>query len=415
MRLLEVTLTFLLCSALTFVLGFWLAGRQRRHPHMADVMERGSHKVGTSPRHRLLLKKESALPPGFPRNCEAGLFPISQILAAAFVVSPGSSGLYAVTFSPETLAALRGGSAHFMHTMNGDRAVAVEVNGRVSEIGTIVEPGFNALRACFATASLLTGQYFLARIDTKLNVILTQVEDLRHLLDSGERAALNLATVYLRCLISAANDGRLFDEDGVEIRGHRTECLLIAERNLVALEDRMNTSASREELGVLEKFGKLAGHAAEWIDDKRATVQPSVRESDLLQEAQEFSREMIRGMVALQTSLCFEAILGAPELKSPTGMQIRSMKKRFFQLGEAFQTRLDEKREKSLKDWRYTQAGEKRTRLEEELQSLRESVEGHQEILNQLEIQWLDRSASIPSRIYVEVDDAGTPQRLFLP
>ena len=66
----------------------------------------------------------------------------------------------------------------------------------------------------------LRGQYFLARIDTKLNAIFSSVQDILRMLDSAERAKLNfdVATTYLKFLITAVRQGRFFEQDEAEIR-----------------------------------------------------------------------------------------------------------------------------------------------------------------------------------------------------
>ncbi len=415
MRLPVFLVSLLLCAVGMFSLGRWLFLKKRRRSRSVDLVE--PVQPGTRPPtgHKLFLNKQETLPPGFDREFEAGLYPLSQVIAAAFETIPSSAGLYAVTFSPKTLEALRTGHAHLMHSVNGDRAIAVELNGQIAGIGTIAEPGFDVLRACFATASFLTGQYFLARIDAKLNAILTGVQDILRMLDSAERAKLNLATTYLKFLITAVRQGRFFEQDEAEIRSHRMECLLIAERNLIELEDRMVPSESREALGVKERVGELVDKTADWVSNKASVLKPSVREDALLNETKDFAKAMSRGIVALQTSLCLEAILQPPEAHSPTGMQLLSIKERFRAVKEKFQTQFHEKKEIALKDWRYLEAEEKRQRFDQELSSSLARVNRHWEVLEELETQWKHRAASVPEIVYVEVNEAGQPQRLFLP
>lgn len=403
----------LVCTGL-FSAGLWLSLRKRRSSRsvdFADPVQRG-RPLATA--HKILLTKLNTLPPGFDRKFEAGIYPLSQVVAAAFETFPSSPGLYAVTFSPKTLAALRSGHAHLMHSVNGDRAIAVELNGKVKEIPTVAS-GFDPLRACLATASLVTGQYFLARIDAKLNAILTNVQDILRLLDSAERAKLNLATSYLQFLINAARQGRCFEHDEIEIRTHRAECLLIAERNLVTLEDKMAPSESRKALGAKERLGELSDDIANWLTDKSSVLMPSAREEGLLTETKDFAKEMTRGLVALQASLCFEAILEPLEASSPTGMQVLSIKVRFRAVWEKFQTQFHEKKNVALQDWRYWEAEEKRQRFEQELNSLLGPVNKHWEVLEELETQWKHRAVGVPESFYVEVNEAGHPLQFFLP
>jgi hypothetical protein len=363
----------------------------------------------------MILTKQNTLPPGFDRKFEAGLYPLSQVVAAAFGTAPSSPGLYAVTFSPKTLAALRSGHAHLMHSANGDRAIAVELNGKVAEIGTVAGSGFDALRACFATASLVTGQYFLARIDAKLSAILTNVEDILRLLDSAERAKLNLATSYLQFLITAVRHGRCFERDEAEIRTHRAECLLIAERNLLVLEDKMVPPESRQAFGAKERLGEISNDVANWVTDKASVLTPSSREEGLLSETRDFTKEMTRALVALQASLCLEAILEPMEASSPTGMQVLSLKHRSRAVREKFQAQCHKKKTVALQDWRYWEAEEKRQRFEQELDALLGPVNRHWEILEEFETQWKHRAAGVPDIAYVEVNEDGQPLQFFLP
>ncbi len=413
---LSLFLVSLLCAVGMFSVGRWLFPSKRRRSRSAvplEPVQRGRQLPATG--HKLLLNKQGALPPGFDREFQAGLYPLSQVIAAAFETIPSSAGLYAVTFSPKTLEALRTGHVHLMHSVGGDRAIAVELNGRIAGIGTITEPGFDALRACFATASLLTGQYFLARIDTKLNAIFSSVQDILRMLDSAERAKLNLATTYLKFLITAVRQGRFFEQDEAEIRSHRMECLLIAERNLIEIEDRMAPSESRESLGVKERIGEFMDSTTNWVSNKASVLKPSVEEDGLLNETKVFAKEMSRGIIALQTSLCFEAILQPPEAHSPSGMQLLSIKERFRTVKETFERQFKENKEIALKDWRYVEAEEKRQRLDQELNASLARVNTQWDVLEELEAQWKHRAASVPETVYVEVNDAGQPQRLFLP
>lgn len=414
MRLPVLWVCLLVCAGV-FSAGLWLFVRKRRRSRSVDFAEPVQPARRPATTHKVLLTKQNTLPPGFDRKFEAGLYPLSQVVAAAFETFPSSPGLYAVTFSPKTLDALRSGHAHLMHSVNGDRAIAVELNGKVAEIGAVTGYGFDALRACFATASFVAGQYFLARIDAKLNAILTSVQDILRMFDSAERAKLNLAISYLQFLITAVRQGRCFEQDEAEIRAHRTECLLIAERNLVALEDRIAPFESRKALGAKERLGELSNNAANWVSDKASVLMPSVREESFLTEVKDFAKEMTRGLVALQTSLCFEAILEPLEAHSPAGMQVLSIKERFRALREKFQTQFHEKKKIALQDCRYWEAEEKRERLEQELNSLIGPVNRHWEVLEELETQWRHRAVGVPEIVYVEVNEAGNPLQLFLP
>src|ERR1700722_4735231 len=155
MRLPVFLVSLLLCAVVMFSVGHWLFPWKRGRSRSADLVGPVQPEPRPPTGHKLLLNKQEALPPGFDREFEAGLYPLSQVIAAAFETIPSSAGLYAVTFSPKTLEALRTGHAHLMHSVSGDRAIAVELNGQITGIGTIVEPGFDVLRGCFWSASLL--------------------------------------------------------------------------------------------------------------------------------------------------------------------------------------------------------------------------------------------------------------------
>lgn len=91
---------------------------------------------------------------------------------------------------------------------------------------------------------------------------------------------------------------------------------------------------------------------------------PSVREDDLRAEVTNYAKEMTRGLVALQTSLCFEAILEPLEAHSPTGMQVLFIKNRFGTVRENMQSQFNEKKKEALEDSRYFEAKEKCQRFE---------------------------------------------------
>lgn len=291
----------------------------------------------------------------------------------------------------------------------------MELNGRVAEIGTVADPGFDALRASFATASLITGQYFLARIDTKLNAIFKNVQEILRQFEFGERATLNLATTFLQFLATTATQGRPLAWSESEIRPHRAGCLLIAERNLIALEDRLIPTESRKALGAKERFGQLSSDAVSWISNKTSTFIPSSREDELLTELKEFAKEVTRGLVALQASLCLEAILEPFEAHSPTGLQVLSIKERYRAVLERFQGQFQQMKDVALQDWRYWEAEEKRQRLLQEVNSLLSAVTTHWDVMEDLELQWHHRAVSVPETIYVEVNEIGQPVQLFLP
>jgi hypothetical protein len=82
---------------------------------------------------------------------------------------------------------------------------------------------------------------------------------------------------------------------------------------------------------------------------------------------------------------------------------------------ENLQTQFREKKEASLKDYRYFKASEKCKRLEQKLNTLLEPVNGHWETLKELERNWLQRSRAIPDVLYVSVNGAGDPIEVFLP
>lgn len=153
-----------------------------------------------------------------------------------------------MTFSPDTLTALRSGDATLMHSLKGERAVAVRLNGRVKELGTVTRPSFDVGRACFDTASLLTGQYFLAWIDQKLGAILAGVQDILEILDSSERAELNSGIGYLRAW-STVRQGRCTENDVPDLRNYRTKFVTIVTRKLDVLKKGLTQSPSHRVLG----------------------------------------------------------------------------------------------------------------------------------------------------------------------
>src|SRR5260370_33312387 len=135
MRLPVFLVSLLLCAVGMFSLGRWLFLKKRRRSRSVDLVE--PVQPGTRPPtgHKLFLNKQETLPPGFDREFEAGLYPLSQVIAAAFETIPSSAGLYAVTFSPKTLEALRTGHAHLLHSLNSGRAIAVGLKGQNAGIG----------------------------------------------------------------------------------------------------------------------------------------------------------------------------------------------------------------------------------------------------------------------------------------
>ena len=370
----------------------------------------------TNPRYEVIVTKEKStiLPPGYARRATYGLFPMSQLVAATLEGISSSHGLYTVTFSPDTLAALRSGDATLMHSLTGERAVAVRLNGKVKEIGTVAETGFSVGRACFATVSLLTGQYFLARIDQKLEVILSGVQDILLMLDSAERADLHLAHGYLQALIGAVRQRRRTENDASDLRAYRRACLAIATRNLDTLEGELGEEEIRQVLGPKERAGEISDAVSAWVGNQVSRVIPSRREESLLAESRQYAERMTRGLVALQASLCLEAIL-EPETTSPSAKQAFSMAVRFGESGDKLRKQLQEKEKASMADFRYFKSSDKRERLKQELEKHFGIVTTHWETLRELEAHWQIRARGVPEIFYVSKNEMGSELEFFLP
>lgn len=393
--------------------GLWLFWRRQRGRSSEAVQPVASRRK--APRYEVIVTKEkTAVPPvGYSRRSEPGVFPISQLVAVALEGLPGSHGLYSVTFTPETLTALRSGDATLMHSLKGDRAVAVRLNGRVKELGTVTGPSFDVGRACLATASIVTGQYFLARIDQKLNAILAGVQDILEILDSSERAELNSAKGYLRALLTV-RQGMCTENDVSDLRNYRMKCVTIATRNLDVIEKELTHPQPRRVLGPKEFAGAKREKLAGWVSNQVSRWIPSRREEKLIADTREFAKTMTRGLLALQAILCFEAIL-EQEPTSPNAWQACSMVQPYGAAREKFQAQLRERKEVALADFRYFNADEKRERLRQELQALISPVDMHWETLKEMEDQWRLRLRCVPEVLYVSVNEVGQPLEVFLP
>lgn len=410
----------MLCGALLLG-GLWLLWRRQREQSSENLPAVATRQKvamrGARLRYKVHVDKQRKAtlpPPGYSRRVKAGVFPISQLVGTILEGAPSSQGLYSVTFSHETLEALRSGNATLMQSLKGDRAIAVRLNGKIKELGTVTRPGFDVGRACFATVSLVTGQYFLTRIDQKLQSILAGVQDIQNRLDSGERADLNIAKGCLQAWLTIDYQDGCREKDAQDFRNYRTKCQKIAARNLEVLKNELVLPQSCKSLGSIElageKFTKISG----WVDNQVSKLRPSRRENSLISEAREFAEAMTRGLLALQLILCIEAIL-EHEDTSHSAEQACSMVKSYGVMQESYQTRFREKKDVALGDHQYGSGDEKRKRMLQKLQGLLDPVETHWRITKEMEDQWRLRSRTIPEMLYVSVNEAGQPVEVFLP
>jgi len=301
-----------------------------------------------------------------------------------------------------------------MHSLKGDRAVAVRVNGTVKELGTVATPGFDVGTACLAAASLLTGQYFLARIDQKLNAILKGVDHIFEFLDSTELAELNSAIMYLRASRHTVWTSGFSERIALDARDHRAKCMTIATRNLEVLEQKPVKRESRIPLGPTESLRVRWRQASGWVGSQVSRAIPSRREGKLMAETREFANTICRGLVALQAVLCFEALLDDGP-SSPYAFQACSMVQRYGIARAKFLEQFAHEKNAALDDWRYFNAEKKSARFQQELAGLVEPVDLYWKMLTEMVDLWQARVRDVPEVLFVSVGEAGRPLEVFLP
>jgi hypothetical protein len=190
--------------------------------------------------------------------------------------------------------------------------------------------------------------------------------------------------------------------------------LRIAERNLVLLETGLKQPESREPLGFKEHFGATVDKVQNHVAAKASRVWPSRREGALRRKTREATDRMMRGMVALEASLCFQAALERA-VTSPKAAQMLSMKRRLGVVRRKFHTQFETKKRASLRDYRYFDSDKKRDRLEQDLKSLLGAMDAGWETLEELERQWQNRSKGLPESCTSRWTGRDVPWNSFFP
>ncbi len=356
----------------------------------------------------------AVLPNGFERTVTASIFPLSQIIGTVLEKVDNPAGLYAVTFSPETLEALRSGDLRLMHSELGDRANAVSLNGRITEQGHIVSQRFDIARQCFAAFSLLTGQYFLSRIDTNLRDLASQINKVLEMMDSQERSKLEAAADYVRI---AAEDYRVLGISRTSVTAlqeHLRECTGIAQRCLTTLNQHSEQKLSAIPLGPIEKVKQGLAIGSEWANDWLSKLDASRRSDALLEATEEFSRSMVRGTIALETALCCEVLLDF-ENDTIATRRLFGLVNSFQKQMKAYLLQYEPKRDKALNDCWWFESEAKKTRFIHDLASLLDPIRSNLQTLELMREARANRSQLITERLYISVDLDGQPTQVFLP
>jgi hypothetical protein len=358
------------------------------------------------------------LPTGYTKAVDASILPLTAVINSVISGVPYSSGLYSVTFSESTLTALKSGDAHLMHSLVGDRAVTVGLNGQVTEIGHVVSRSPDTGRFIFATASVFTGQYFLARIDQKLQTIVEGVEEIFEFLDSSEAADLRTALNTLYDVQNSSSRSIRSNRNQRHFLTQFHDCLKIMDRNLSVLEETQHTVQPPTSLSATEKLVKGVGSVSNRVSSELSKFTPSKREDVLRSDVTAYSSGMLRGISALQACMCLDVLLDVGEVQaelSPISHQLSRGLRRFQSLQDEFSKRLIEKTKKSLDDWRFTSAEERRARLREYLDIRTRLVDKEIESAKTLESLWATRRDSIPGTFYCNVDRNSRAIKFFLP
>jgi hypothetical protein len=305
-----------------------------------------------------------------------------------------------------------------MHSTVGDRAVTVGLTGKVQEIGHTVSNTLDTGRMVFATASIFTGQYFLARIDQKLQTLIEEVEKIVQFLDSSEAADLQTTLNTLREVRNTSSSSLQSKRNQDHFHHQFHDCLRILERNLSVLENEHRVVKVQPPLSWTDKISSKANSLSGQLSSMISTVTPSKRENQLKSEMVMYSTAMSRGLSALQACLCLDVLLDVDGLqtdRSPIAHQLSDGLRRFQSLRDSFDEALIEKTRNSMSDFRFTASEKRRAEFREFLDSQTESVNQQIESAEVIEASWKKRRDLVPETLYCSVDQDSQAREFFLP
>ena len=397
-----------------------LAGSPRLRRHLRRVeplphQEEPAH--NSSVENAVLIEKVDLkeIPAGYCRRHGTGIAHLPQLISVALTRATNPSGFYSVTFAPDVLDALRTGDATLMHSSVGERAIAVSAHsGRVRGNGILVQSRETVERACFQMASVVVGQYFLGRIDSKLSAILSETEDIEKPLIARNRAELQLALEFLDAIYRRPNLDGLFASDLADVREHRRACQEIAASKLIIVMDTIYAPRRREAVGMDEVAREKVGRASAWLNDKVSSLNTSGTEGSLIKEVTAIATDMNSGLLASQALLCFEALL-QPNGRSLGAQLTNKMIGEYVSAWKMLSGVFELRQAKSLKDWRMFNADDKRARLKRELEALLEPIEQNIKTLTYLAEKWKESSTAVPETLYVSVDGGSREATLYVP
>lgn len=149
----------------------------------------------------------------------------------AVLATAGSVGTYVVTFSPQVTQGLASGALELMQATGGGFRASAMSGGRIVENGVLTSGTLAksavALAAVWQVAALVTGQKFMADIESRLRDIDSKLSTVLAYMEGDLRATIIAGAGYLRDAHRAIANGDVDDRQAQHLR-QRLEALDVA-------------------------------------------------------------------------------------------------------------------------------------------------------------------------------------------